>query len=230
MEIFKEFTFEAAHRLPERARGPQVRPAARPLLPGRGPRRAAPVGETTGWVMDFADLKRRVRAAARPARPPLPQRGRRAREPDQRGARPLDLGSARPGLPGLSQVVVRETCTSGCAYRGRTESRPAGIVRGFRRIRALFQVHPGYYVDVMAGTESEKAVIGGHGACRSADRSLDPGPPLVPGRDPRHPQPARRPDDTLGPRPRRHRAEPDPATRSSTTRSRRCSSSSASAS
>ncbi len=23
-----------------------------------------------------------------------------------------------PGLPGLSQVVVRETCTSGCAYRG----------------------------------------------------------------------------------------------------------------
>ncbi len=23
-----------------------------------------------------------------------------------------------PSLPGLSQVVVRETCTSGCAYRG----------------------------------------------------------------------------------------------------------------
>lgn len=23
-----------------------------------------------------------------------------------------------PALPGLSQVVVRETCTSGCVYRG----------------------------------------------------------------------------------------------------------------
>ena len=57
MEIFSEFTFEAAHRLPNVPDGPQVRAPARPLLPGRGPRRRARRAQDTGWVMDFADIK-----------------------------------------------------------------------------------------------------------------------------------------------------------------------------
>ena len=56
MEIFREFTFEAAHRLPHVPDGPQVRTPARPLLPGRDPR-DGPVGEDTGWVMDFQEIK-----------------------------------------------------------------------------------------------------------------------------------------------------------------------------
>ena len=30
----------------------------------------------------------------------------------------------QPAMPGLSQIVVRETCTSGCIYRGPRRSEP----------------------------------------------------------------------------------------------------------
>ena len=56
MEIFREFTFEAAHRLPHVPAGPQVRSPARTLLPGRRARRRDRSAEDTGWVRDFAEL------------------------------------------------------------------------------------------------------------------------------------------------------------------------------
>ena len=94
MEIFREFTFEAAHRL---THVPDGHKCAR--LHGHSyrveVRVTGPVGEQTGWVMDFAGDQGCVRAPARPTRPPLPQRGRRAGQPDQREPGPLDLGPAR---------------------------------------------------------------------------------------------------------------------------------------
>ncbi|MCI0532280.1 MAG: 6-carboxytetrahydropterin synthase, partial [candidate division Zixibacteria bacterium] len=56
MEIFKEFTFEAAHHLPNTPEGHKCR-----RLHGHSFRVriyvAGAVDKQTGWVMDFADIR-----------------------------------------------------------------------------------------------------------------------------------------------------------------------------
>lgn len=117
MEIFTEFRFEAAHRLPN---VPEGHKCAR--MHGHSFRVevhvAGPVGADTGWVMDFAD----VRAACEPVRLELDHYYLN----DIAGLdNPTSEVLARwiwdrlaPALPGLAAIVVRETCTSGCVYRG----------------------------------------------------------------------------------------------------------------
>jgi len=117
VEIFKEFTFEAAHRLPH---VPQGHKCAR--LHGHSYRvevhvEGAVEGET-GWVCDFADLS----AAMRPL---LAQLDHYYLNEIDGLDNPTSEVLARwiwervqPELPGISQVLVRETCTSGCVYRG----------------------------------------------------------------------------------------------------------------
>ncbi|HCF99078.1 MAG TPA: 6-carboxytetrahydropterin synthase QueD [Chloroflexi bacterium] len=116
-EIFREFTFEAAHRLPNVPNGHKC---AR--LHGHSYRVivhvSGPVGEQTGWVMDFGDLKA--------AFCPLEQQLDHYYLNDVPGLEnPTSENLARwiwerltPRLPELSAVTVRETCTSGCIYRG----------------------------------------------------------------------------------------------------------------
>lgn len=116
MEIFREFTFEAAHRLPH---VPEGHKCAR--LHGHSYRVAVHVsGDVdphTGWVMDFGDLKR----AFEPLRDQLDHHYLN----DVPGlSNPTSEVLARwiwdrlsGGLP-LTAVSVRETCTSGCVYRG----------------------------------------------------------------------------------------------------------------
>jgi len=117
MELFTELTFEAAHRLPH---VPEGHKCAR--LHGHSFRVEVhvegPVDPELGWVMDFAD----VRAACAPLRDQLDHRY--LNEIDGLD-NPTSENVARwiwvrlaPGLPGLSAIVVRETCTSGCTYRG----------------------------------------------------------------------------------------------------------------
>ncbi len=117
MEIFREFTFEAAHRLPNVPAGHKC---AR--LHGHSFRVAihvrGPVGAESGWVMDFADITKAVR-------PLLDALDHTYLNEVEGLANPTSEQLARwiwrrlkPSLPPLSQVVVRETCTSGCIYRG----------------------------------------------------------------------------------------------------------------
>lgn len=117
MEIFREFTFEAAHRLPN---VPADHKCAR--LHGHSYQVVVHivggVDEHTGWVRDFADL--------RAAMQPIVDRLDHYYLNDIDGLdNPTSEVLARwiwdrlcPALPELSQVVVRETCTSGCVYRG----------------------------------------------------------------------------------------------------------------
>lgn len=117
MEIFKEFDFEAAHRLPN---VPSDHKCAR--LHGHSFKVAVhvagPVGATTGWVCDFADIKAAVK--------PLIDRLDHYYLNDIEGLEnPTSENLAvwiwdrlSPTLGALSKVVVRETCTSGCVYRG----------------------------------------------------------------------------------------------------------------
>ncbi|HET7457752.1 MAG TPA: 6-carboxytetrahydropterin synthase QueD [Gemmatimonadaceae bacterium] len=120
MEIFKEFTFEAAHRLPN---VPEGHKCAR--LHGHSFRVRivvdGPVDARTGWVMDFADLK----AVVRPLHDRLDHRylndiGGLENPTSEVLARWI-FRELRPRLPMLSAVQVRETCTSGCVYRGEDE-------------------------------------------------------------------------------------------------------------
>ena len=120
MDIFKVFTIEAAHRLPN---VPEGHKCAR--LHGHSFRIELHVeGEPdphSGWVMDFAELK----AAFRPLHDRLDHHYLNEVEglenPTSERLAAWLWERLKPGLPLLSVVVVHETCTSGCRYRG-----PAG--------------------------------------------------------------------------------------------------------
>lgn len=117
MEIFKEFTFEAAHRLPNL---PDGHKCAR--LHGHSFRVelhvSGPVDETRGWIVDFGDLK----AVFRPYREMLDHHYLNEVEglenPTSENIARWLWDRLKPELPILSSVVVRETCTTGCVYRG----------------------------------------------------------------------------------------------------------------
>ncbi len=117
MDVFREFQFEAAHRLPN---VPPDHKCAR--LHGHSFQVAVhvsgPVGETSGWVMDFADLKR----AFEPIHEALDHRYLNEVEglenPTSENIARWIWRRLQPTLPGLAKIMVRETCRAGCVYRG----------------------------------------------------------------------------------------------------------------
>jgi 6-pyruvoyltetrahydropterin/6-carboxytetrahydropterin synthase len=117
MDIFKEFRIEAAHRLP---RVPAEHKCAR--LHGHsfriGVHVEGPVDPAQGWVLDFADLKR----AFAPLHEALDHRYLNEvpglENPTSEQLAMWIWQRLKPALPGLSRITVRETCTSGCEYRG----------------------------------------------------------------------------------------------------------------
>lgn len=116
-EIFREFTFEAAHRLPN---VPTDHKCAR--LHGHSYRVevhvAGPIGKETGWVQDFGELK----VVFKPLEDELDHRYLNEVEglenPTSEVLAKWIWDRLAKELPGLSQVRVRETCTSGVVYRG----------------------------------------------------------------------------------------------------------------
>ena len=117
MDIYKEFHFEAAHLLPN---VPPGHKCAR--LHGHSFQVRLSVSgdavEPTGWVMDFSDIKASFK-------PVLEQLDHYYLNDIPGLDNPTSENIARwiwrklkPGLPQLSQVEIRETCTSGCIYRG----------------------------------------------------------------------------------------------------------------
>jgi 6-pyruvoyltetrahydropterin/6-carboxytetrahydropterin synthase len=117
MEIYKVFHLEAAHRLPNL-------PASHKChrLHGHSFRVEVHVsGELdarTGWIMDFADLK----LAFAPVFDTLDHRYLNEvpglENPTSENLARWIWAKLKPGLPGLSKVVIAETCTSGCIYSG----------------------------------------------------------------------------------------------------------------
>ncbi|WP_017326758.1 6-carboxytetrahydropterin synthase QueD [Synechococcus sp. PCC 7336] len=122
MEIFKEFQFEAAHRLPHVPAGHKcARLHGHSFLVKIAI--AGPVDATSGWVQDFADLK----AAFQPLYDRLDHHYLNEIEglenPTSENIAIWIWQRLQPALPNLSAVTVRETCTSGCIYRGPDASR-----------------------------------------------------------------------------------------------------------
>jgi 6-pyruvoyltetrahydropterin/6-carboxytetrahydropterin synthase len=117
MDIFKIFTIEAAHRLPNVPAGHKC---AR--LHGHSFRVelhvSGDIQADSGWVMDFADVK----AAFKPIYDRLDHHYLNDIEglenPTSERLAVWIWDQLTPSLPQLSEVVVHETCTSGCRYRG----------------------------------------------------------------------------------------------------------------
>lgn len=116
-EIFREFTFEAAHRLPNL---PPEHKCTR--LHGHSYRVivavAGPIDNELGWVMDFGDIK----AAFRPIELQLDHYYLNEidglENPTSENLAVWIWNRLVVQLPQLTALTVRETCTSGCVYRG----------------------------------------------------------------------------------------------------------------
>ena len=117
MEIFKEFTFEAAHRLPNVPPGHKcARLHGHSFLV-----RLVVEGEldpALGWVMDFADIKKAFDPILRRLDHYYLNDIEGLENPTSERVAIWIWDRLKPGLPGLSRVEVRETCTAGCAYSG----------------------------------------------------------------------------------------------------------------
>jgi 6-pyruvoyltetrahydropterin/6-carboxytetrahydropterin synthase len=117
MEIYKVFHLEAAHRLPNL---PPEHKCSR--LHGHSFRVeihvAGPVEAKSGWIMDFADLK----TAFAPVFDALDHRYLNEvpglENPTSEHLARWVWKKLKPTLPGLSKVVIAETCTSGCVFEG----------------------------------------------------------------------------------------------------------------
>ena len=116
-EIFREFTFEAAHRLPN---VPDGHKCAR--LHGHSylavVHVAGQVGSETGWVQDFGELK----SAFKPLADELDHRYLNdvpgLENPTSEVLAKWIWERLIDSLPNITEVRVRETCTSGAIYRG----------------------------------------------------------------------------------------------------------------
>ncbi len=117
MEIYKAFSFEAAHRLPNVPEGHKCG-----RLHGHSYHlelhlRGA-LNERLGWVIDYGDIK----AVFQPILDQLDHRYLNEIEglenPTSEQVARWIWDRTKPVLSGLSKVVVKETCTSGCVYGG----------------------------------------------------------------------------------------------------------------
>ena len=117
MELFKEFTFESAHRLPHVPAGHKCG-----RLHGHSFRVAiyieGDVDPHTGWIRDFAEIK----AIFKPIYERLDHNYLNdipgLENPTSENLARWLWNQLKPALPQLVRVEVKETCTSGCIYEG----------------------------------------------------------------------------------------------------------------
>jgi len=118
LEIYKDFTFEAAHLLPNvpidhkcrRLHGHSYR--VRLYIGG-------PLGESSGWVMDFAEIKKAFDPILNQIDHYYLNEIEGLENPTCENLAIWIWEKTRPVLPLLSKIEVGETCTSGCVYQGK---------------------------------------------------------------------------------------------------------------
>lgn len=117
MEIWKVFTFEAAHRL---TAVPADHKCAR--LHGHSFRCevhvTGPLHPTLEWVTDFADIKEAFEPLYRQLDHNYLNEVEGLENPTSEVLARWIWRRLRSRLPNLSAVTIQETCTCGCIYRG----------------------------------------------------------------------------------------------------------------
>lgn len=118
-EIFKEFTFEAAHRLPHVPEGHKCG-----RLHGHSFHVAlhikGSVEPESGWLMDFADVKDTFAPLYEQLDHNYLNEIDGLDNPTSENIARWIWDNLKASMPQLSEVVVQETCTSGAIYRGET--------------------------------------------------------------------------------------------------------------
>ena len=116
-EIFKEFTFESAHRLPFVPEGHKCF-----RLHGHSFRVevhvTGDVDPATGWIMDFGEIKDKFQPLYEVLDHNYLNDIEGLENPTSENLARWIWDRTKPAMPNLSRVVVRETCTSGCIYEG----------------------------------------------------------------------------------------------------------------
>ncbi len=117
MEIYKEFTFEAAHFLPNVPDGHKCRRMhghsfrVRIYITGK-------VDPHVGWIMDFADIAEAFQPIHAQLDHYLLNEIEGLENPTSENVSRWIWKRLKPQLPQLSKIEFSETCTSGCIYSG----------------------------------------------------------------------------------------------------------------
>ncbi len=117
MEIYKEFQFEAAHKLPNvpaehkcgRLHGHSF--LVRIHVTGE-------VCEPAGWVMDFSDIKKVFKPIYERLDHHYLNEINGLENPTSENIAKWIWDELQPALPLLSKIEIKETCTAGCIYIG----------------------------------------------------------------------------------------------------------------
>ena len=117
MDIYKDFRFEAAHRLPNVPEGHKCARLhghsfmVRVFVSGEP-------GAQSGWIIDYGDIGKAFA-------PILDQLDHYylndidgLENPTSENLAVWIWQQLKPQLPGLSKLEIKETCNSGCIYRG----------------------------------------------------------------------------------------------------------------
>jgi 6-pyruvoyltetrahydropterin/6-carboxytetrahydropterin synthase len=117
MDIFKKFSIEAAHRLPNVPAGHKCARlhghSFHVEIHVRGP-----VDAHTGWVMDFADIKKAFEPVYRELDHSYLNEIPGLENPTSENLARWIWRRLQPVLPALAKVVVQETCTAGAVCDG----------------------------------------------------------------------------------------------------------------
>ena len=117
MKIYKEFDFEAAHRLPN---VPEGHKCAR--LHGHSFHVKITVegelGKESGWVMDFSDIGSAFKPIWKQLDHYYLNEIEGLENPTSENLAKWIWVRLKPILPLLTEIEIRETCTSGCQYQG----------------------------------------------------------------------------------------------------------------
>ncbi len=117
MELFKEFTFEAAHRLPNL---PATHKCSR--LHGHSflvrVHIEGDVDPRLGWVIDFGEMKQAMKPIIDRLDHYYLNEIEGLENPTSENLAMWVWDEVKGELPTITAIEVRETCTSGCIYRG----------------------------------------------------------------------------------------------------------------
>jgi 6-pyruvoyltetrahydropterin/6-carboxytetrahydropterin synthase len=117
IELVKDFRFEAAHWLPNVPDGHKCRRIHGHSFRGEVAVRGE-IDPVTGWVIDFADLKRAVDPIVARLDHYLLNEIEGLENPTAEIVAMWIWKHVEPNIRGLHRVTIEETCTSRCHYYG----------------------------------------------------------------------------------------------------------------
>jgi 6-pyruvoyltetrahydropterin/6-carboxytetrahydropterin synthase len=119
VELVKDFRFEAAHWLPQVPEGHKCRRMHGHSFRGEVAVRGE-VDPQTGWLMDFADLKRAVDPVVARLDHYVLNEVEGLANPTSEMLAVWVWDQLAPAIPLLARITIEETCTSRCHYYGKS--------------------------------------------------------------------------------------------------------------